>query len=77
MSKCDAADRFREIVFEQGSTQITAWARDHIRLAQWVKIQGEDGDWLVRALTTNTLCEKEMLAKAKDRPKLYPIVEVR
>lgn len=74
MSKCDATDRFREIVFEQGHRQITAWTEDRLRLGQTVKIEGEEGDWFIRALTTNTLCSAEMKAKNKDRPKLYPIV---
>jgi hypothetical protein len=76
MSKCDATDRFREIVFEQGDQQITAWTEDRLRLAQTVRIEGYEGDWFIRALTTNTLCSAEMQAKAKDRPKLYPIVRI-
>jgi hypothetical protein len=77
MSKCEPTDRFREIVFEQDAKQFEAWTRDRLKLGDTVQVDGYDGHWFVRALTTNTLCEIEMLAKAKDRPKLYPIVEVR
>jgi hypothetical protein len=74
MSKCDATDRYREVVFEQDIVQFSAWTRDNLRLGQTVKVEGEEGEWFIRALTTNTLCETEMLAKHKDRPKLYPMV---
>jgi hypothetical protein len=78
MAKCESADRFREVLFEQGDRQYLAWTRDRLRLGQTVQIigkQGYDGDWFIRALTTNTLCETEMRAKANERPKLYPLVE--
>jgi hypothetical protein len=78
MSKCDGTDRYREVVFEQGGRQLQLWARDRLRLGQSVKIldrQGLEGDWFVRALTTNTLCSAEMHKKAQERPSLYPLVE--
>lgn len=78
MSKCSPADRYREIVFERpDGSQISAWALDRILLGQTVRLADRDGHWFIRALTTNTLCAGEIAAKAKDHPKLYPIVEVR
>jgi hypothetical protein len=74
MSKCEANERFREVVFEQGRKQFGAWTRDTLRLGQTIRVEGEEGEWFIRALTTNTLCEDAMLAKAKRHPRLYPIV---